>query len=95
VDEARYQQLMEKRDGPGLTDDEANELGRLMSEAEGLEYKGHGAKDFDESPEEIREWERVAGSHDKGIDVDEERIDAIYEAQTGEFGEGGTPGIEQ
>jgi len=96
VDEARYQQLKEKRDGPGLTDDEANELGRLMAEAEGLEYKGHGAKDFDESAEEIREWERVAGSHDKDIDVDNERVDAIYEAQTGQIDEGGgTPGIQE
>jgi hypothetical protein len=95
VDEARYQQLMQKRDGTGLTDDEANELGRLMAEKEGLEYEGHGAKNFDQSAEEIREQERVAGSRDKEIDVDEERIDAIYDAQTGQFGEGGTPGIEQ
>jgi hypothetical protein len=95
VDEARYKQLMEKRDGSGLTDDEANELGRLMAEAEGLDYEGHGAKGPDETSEEIREGERVAGHHDKSIDEDSERINAIYEAQTGQFGEGGTPGIEQ
>jgi len=95
VDETRYQQLLEKRDGPGLTDDEANELGRLMADAEGLDYEGHGAKDADESSEEIREGLRVAGHSDKEIDEDTERINAIYEAQTGQLGEGGTPGIEQ
>jgi len=96
VDEARYQQLMEKRDGSGLTDDEANELGRLMAEKEGLDYEGHGAKNFNESSEEIRAADRVAGAHDKEIDVDAERINAIYEAQTGEIEEGGgTPGIQE
>jgi len=96
VDEARYQQLMQKRDGTGLTDDEANELGRLMAEAEGLDYQGHGAKDFDQTSEEIREQERVAAASDKSIDVDAERINAIYEAQTGDIDEGGgTPGIQE
>ena len=96
MDEARYQQLMQKRDGSGLTDDEANELGRLMAEKEGLEYEGHGAKNFDESSEEIREAERVAGAHDKGIDEDAERVNAVYEAQTGMIDEGGgTPGIQE
>ncbi|HXY73112.1 MAG TPA: hypothetical protein VEM41_11255 [Actinomycetota bacterium] len=96
MDEARYQQLMEKRDGTGLTDDEANELGRLMAEKEGLDYQGHGAKDFDQTSEEIREGERVAGAHDKEIDVDAERVNAVYEAQTGLIDEGGgTPGIQE
>jgi len=96
VDEARYQQLMEKRDGTGLTDDEANELGRLMAEKEGLDYQGHGAKDFDQTSEELREGERVAGAHDKEIDVDAERVNAVYEAQTGLIDEGGgTPGIQE
>ena len=96
MDEARYQQLMEKRDGTGLTDDEANELGRLMAEKEGLDYQGHGAKDFDQTSEELREGERVAGAHDKEIDVDAERVNAVYEAQTGLIDEGGgTPGIQE
>ena len=96
MDEARYQQLMEKRDGTGLTDDEANELGRLMAEKEGLDYQGHGAKDFDQTSEEIREGDRVAGAHDKEIDVDAERVNAVYEAQTGLIDEGGgTPGIQE
>jgi len=96
VDEARYQQLMQKRDGTGLTDDEANELGRLMAEKEGLDYEGHGAKNFDQSSEEIRDADRVAGARDKEIDVDAERVNAIYEAQTGQIDEGGgTPGIQE
>lgn len=37
----RYEQLIEKRDGEGLTDDEAAELGRLMAERRGESYEGH------------------------------------------------------
>jgi hypothetical protein len=34
----RYQELIEKRDGPGLSDEEADELGRLMAERQGEPY---------------------------------------------------------
>jgi len=34
----RYEDLIEKRDSEGLTDDEAGELGRLMAERQGEEY---------------------------------------------------------
>ena len=95
VDEARYQQLIEKRDGPGLSDEEANELGKLMAEKEGVAY-GKGGEKADMSAEELREWERVAGHRDQGIDEDAERVNAIYEAQTGQIEEGGgTPGIQE
>ena len=36
----RYEELIEKRDGEGLTDDEAAELGRLMAERRGQSYQG-------------------------------------------------------
>jgi hypothetical protein len=49
----RYQQLIEKRQGEGLTEDEANELGRLMAERRGEEYAN-----ADDPPEEV-EIERV------------------------------------
>lgn len=38
MDEQRWQQLIHKRDTSGLTDDEANELGRMMAEREGEPY---------------------------------------------------------
>jgi len=42
--EDRYQQLIEKRDGPGLSDEEADELGRLEAEKEGQPYSGTQAR---------------------------------------------------
>jgi hypothetical protein len=38
VDQERYDALMAKSSGVGLTDEEANELGRLMAEKEGRPY---------------------------------------------------------
>ena len=40
----RYQELVEKRDGPGLSDEEADELGRLIAEREGQPYGGADAR---------------------------------------------------
>jgi hypothetical protein len=37
----RYQELIAKRDREGLTDDEADELGRLMAERRGQPYEGN------------------------------------------------------
>lgn len=38
VDAQRYEGLLRKRDEVGLSDDEANELGRMMAEREGKPY---------------------------------------------------------
>lgn len=38
MDQARYRELMDKRRDEGLTDEEANELGRMMAEKEGEPY---------------------------------------------------------
>jgi len=51
----RFEELTEKRDGIGLTRDEADELGRLMAEREGKPYGN-----ADDPPEEVEE-ERHAG----------------------------------
>jgi hypothetical protein len=40
VDQERYDALMAKSSGAGLSDEEANELGRLMAEKEGRTYGG-------------------------------------------------------
>jgi hypothetical protein len=54
-DEARYQQLIKKRGEAGLSDEEANELGRLLAERAGQEYsnaQGRGGlePELDEAP---------------------------------------------
>jgi hypothetical protein len=36
----RYEDLIDKRDGEGLTDEEATELGRLIAERRGEPYEG-------------------------------------------------------
>ena len=44
MDEARYDELMAKRKTSGLSDAEANELGRLMAEKKGETYGGAAAR---------------------------------------------------
>ena len=39
MDAQRFQELARKRDGEGLSDEEANELGRLIAEREGKPYR--------------------------------------------------------
>jgi len=41
MDDQRYQELMEKRSRTGLSEAEANELGRMMAERLGKPYQGH------------------------------------------------------
>jgi hypothetical protein len=38
MDEKRWEELIHKRDTDGLTDQEANELGKMMAEREGKPY---------------------------------------------------------
>jgi hypothetical protein len=56
----RYEELMEKRDGEGLTDDEADELGRLMAERRGEPYEG----DAQDPPRDV-EMRRVSVPEDE------------------------------
>jgi hypothetical protein len=44
MDQARYDELMQKRSTSGLSDSEANELGRLMAEKKGESYGGAAAR---------------------------------------------------
>jgi hypothetical protein len=41
MDDQRYQELVEKRDRVGLSDEEATELGRMMAEKMGKPYLGY------------------------------------------------------
>jgi hypothetical protein len=62
MDEARYNELIAKRDGEeGLSDDEANELGKLIAEKDGVSYEGHGP-DAAEADEDAA----LAGRHKPG-----------------------------
>ncbi len=38
MDDQRFQELVHKRDTSGLTDQEADELGKMLAEREGLPY---------------------------------------------------------
>jgi hypothetical protein len=54
MDQTRYDELMQRRDTSGLSDAEANELGRLMAEKRGESYGGADARKeaFDEEEAE-------------------------------------------
>jgi hypothetical protein len=51
VDEERFQALIRKRDETGLSDEEADELGRLLAEKEGEPYGGSAVRE--EESEEV------------------------------------------
>jgi hypothetical protein len=40
MDDLRYQELMDKRDRVGLSNEEASELGRMIAERMGKPYRG-------------------------------------------------------
>ncbi len=67
MDRTRLEELMEKRRVEGLSDDEANELGRLMAEDAGVSYGNAG------NPPEDVEVERDAVAAE---DTDEARVAA-------------------
>jgi hypothetical protein len=48
VDDRRFQELAEKRDTSGLTNDEANELGRMIAERDGQPYSNASEQDHPE-----------------------------------------------
>jgi hypothetical protein len=66
----RYQELLEKRRGTGLTREEADELGRMEAERRGSEYRN-----VDNPPPDV-EAERVARTDVTEEDIDESRDDA-------------------
>jgi hypothetical protein len=48
VDDRRFQELVEKRDRSGLTNEEANELGRMIAERDGQHYSNASEQDHPE-----------------------------------------------
>jgi hypothetical protein len=72
MDEGRFQELSEKRFDTGLTDEEAEELGRMMAEREGKPY--HNADDLHGEEDDPRAWK-----------AEEERVKQETEAGEGEM----------
>ena len=58
MDQQRFEELKAKRSGEGLTDEEADELGRMMAESEGKPYSSH--QDRSSLDEEPKAWDEAA-----------------------------------
>ncbi len=71
MDERRFQELSDKRFESGLTDEEAEELGRMIAEREGKPY--HNADDLHGPDDEPQAWQ-----------PEEERVKQEAEAGEGE-----------
>jgi len=80
----RYEDLTAKRDSEGLTEDEANELGRLMADREGKPYGN-----ADNPPPEV-ESERVSETEEETREEVETETDVDDSVLTKE----GEPGRE-
>ena len=66
-DDQRYRELDDKRQGEGLTEEEANELGRLEAERSGKQYEGNA----DDPPLEVRA-ERVSSDPEEATEAEVE-----------------------
>jgi hypothetical protein len=76
----RYQQLKEKRHGPGLSDEEADELGRLMAEREGRPYAGPQARPGEHEREDRADEEARREKAPSSFEIrDRERTEEIEE----------------
>jgi hypothetical protein len=58
VDEQRFEELSRKRFEEGLTDEEADELGRMMAEREGKPYRS--AEDRPSADDQPMAWDEAA-----------------------------------
>ena len=67
MSEERYQELDRKRQGEGLTEEEANELGKLEAERSGQDYEGNA----DDPPLEVRA-ERVGADPEEVTEAEVE-----------------------
>jgi hypothetical protein len=52
MNEQRFQELIRKRDAKGLTDKEADELGRMIAERDGVPYANSSGRDHPEEEAE-------------------------------------------
>jgi hypothetical protein len=65
MDERRFEELKEKRRVKGLTDDEADELGRMFAEEAGKPYSNarHGMQEPEAAPDpSLPEGTRITGN---------------------------------
>jgi hypothetical protein len=61
MDTSRYEELIAKRDDVGLSDAEADELGKLMADREGDEYKNADTSKAEEEAEASQRPQPVPG----------------------------------
>ena len=82
MDEARYNELIAKRDGEGSPTTRRTSSARLIAEKEGIPYEGHGP-DAAEADEEADD----RGRHKEGSPdpVEEEGEDYQYDVRTKEI----------
>jgi hypothetical protein len=80
MDDERFQELIRKRDSSGLTDDEANELGREIAERDGVPYSNasklgnpEGDPDAEQpySEAEVKDLKEHSEVHDAPEDSEE------------------------
>ena len=80
MDRDRFEELKRKADSEGLTDDEADELGRLYAEERGEPYQGAssgGGPDAGEEDRETEERRRLAAEAQAEADQERDRTQAI------------------
>jgi hypothetical protein len=71
MDAARFDELKKKADGEGLTDEEADELGKLYAESEGAPYSN--ADDLRAEDEEVpTAWDEQVKQEEEADTLDEE-----------------------
>jgi hypothetical protein len=76
----RYRELIEKRDGPGLSDEESDELGRLEAEQEAQPYGGAEARAAAEELEDRADDEGRRARAESAFEVrEEERTEDLEE----------------
>ncbi len=81
MDEARFEELKEKRFDTGLTDEEADELGQMMAEREGKPYAN--AEDLHEEEGEPEAWQAEERAKQETEAGEGERIDVTEEPDEG------------
>lgn len=52
MNDERYQELIRKRDSTGLTDEEADELGKMIAERDGVTYSNASGREHPEGEAE-------------------------------------------
>ncbi len=95
MDQARFEQLKKKRFETGLSDEEANELGRLFAEQKGVGYESADEFQADERKEEAVALAGERSDKEADLRMDPEAMKAAAEGRAGPSVDrgGGTIGV--